>query len=96
MGDAIEAMKALQTDRKHARQAAWDNRAKVIAQIEAAGFRVEVKSEESRHLRVYAATDWFDFWPSSGRWAQSTQKGGKRGRWGFGANDLIVAAESLG
>ena len=91
MGEAIEDLKAVQEHRKHARSLAWENRADVVAQIEAAGFRVEVKSEASRHLRVYGSRDWFDFWPSTGRWTQSTRKGGKRGLRGFGAADLIEA-----
>lgn len=95
MGDAIEGLKAVQKHEKNERQAAWDNRAEVIEKIEAAGFRVELKSEESRHLRVHAGTDWFDFWPSTGRWSQSPAAGSRRRR-GSGVEGLIMAAEALG
>lgn len=75
-----------------ARAVRWETRFDALVEIEAAGFRPELVSEAARHYRIKIdGRGWFDFWPSTGRWAQSTRKGGRAGVRGKGVAPLIAA-----
>ena len=91
MSDAIEDIKASHEHERQRRAEAWNNRAEVIAQIEAAGFRVQTVNEESRHLRVHYRGGWFDFWPTTERWGQSPQRGRNQPKRGTGIGRLLTA-----
>lgn len=92
MSDMVDMFRALNDDRKAARADAWANREGDLQAIRDAGFTPKVISEAARHVRIYiAGQGWFDFWPSTGRWSQSTQPKGKRGKRGHGVERLIAA-----
>jgi len=70
----------------------WAARGEDFAKIRALGCTVRILSHEARHVRVtIRGHGWFDYWPSTERWAESTRPGGVRGRRGRGLAGLLAA-----
>ncbi len=91
MSDTLD-LRAMELALKQERREAWENRFPEIAKIERAGFQVRTVNEQTRHLRIDVRGDgWFDWFPSTGRWEQSRRRGGAKGLYGFGTEELIAA-----
>lgn len=79
------------TERRLARDRAWEQRGVVIRRLKDAGATVRYLTDP-RHLRVGREVGvWFDFWPSTGRWNLASREGAKHGPKGYGVDGLLDA-----
>lgn len=94
MSGGYLAWGATPIDGPAARRIGWAQRAYALADIKAAGFKPTLLSPGGHHYRIkIKGQGWFDFWPSSGRWAQSPRPGGLPGVRGAGVEALISALQ---
>ena len=92
MGDAYLDLRAAGEMVKQERTDRWANRHEAVNALMAAGYAPLMVSEEARHYRIRLARNgWFDWWPSTDRWAQSMRPGGRRGKRGMGLAGLLAA-----
>lgn len=87
----VEIFRAMDEHRKASREAAWERRSEIFANIASLGMNVHPRiiNAESRHCRVNYPGGWVDFWPSSGRWCASPGKGNKPGKRGYNLEGLL-------
>lgn len=92
MGDSYLYLRAAGDMAKQERADRWANRHEAVRALMAAGYAPLMVSEEARHYRIRLPQNgWFDWWPSTDRWAQSPRPAGRRAKRGMGLAGLLAA-----